>query len=147
MGAGLSISPSVSGYEEKIKEFFNGEGPDLVIEAASSWEAIETCQNLVKDDGKIIIVSRHTDQPGYNPVGHPYFGRRQSIISSYGFSETNSRWNRYNCMRLTIQLLKHERLNVSPMITDRIKWNEIPDMYAKLSSNPKNIVGVIINWD
>ena len=147
MGIRSTFNPNDPNLQVKIHAQFDGNMADFAIEAASTWEAIETCQNLVKDDGKIIIVSRHTDQPGYNPVGHPYFGRRQSIISSYGFSETNSRWNRYNCMRLTIQLLKDKRLDVSPIITDRIKWNEIPDMYAKLSSNPKNIVGVIINWD
>ncbi|GIS68254.1 MAG: hypothetical protein CM1200mP7_2030 [Chloroflexota bacterium] len=51
MGAGLSISPSTPGYAEKIKEFFNGQDPDLVIEAASSWRAIKTGLDLVRSAG------------------------------------------------------------------------------------------------
>ena len=147
MGIQSIFDPNDSELETKVQNQFHGNMADFAIEAASTWEAIAMCQTLVKDDGKIVVVARHTDQPGYNPVGYPYFGKRQSIISSYGFSETNSRWTRYNCMMLTIQLLENNKLNISPIITDRIKWDEIPSMYSKLSLNPQNNVGVIINWD
>jgi len=147
MGIISVFNPNESNIQKKIQQQLGGNLPDFAIEAASNWNAIEMCQHLVKEDGKIIVVSRHTDEPQYNPVGHPYFGKRQSIISSYGFPENNTRWNRLNCMNLTIQLLESKRLNVSPLITDKIQWNELPDMYAKLNANPENTVGVIVNWN
>ena len=50
-------------------------------------------------------------------------------------------------MNLTIQLLESKRLDVSPLITDKIQWDGLPDMYAKLNTNPENTVGVIVNWN
>ena len=147
MGVLSVLNPDDSNLQKIVEQKFNGNPPDFAIEAASNWNAIEMCQGLVKEDGKIVVVSRHTAAPKYNPVGHPYFGKRQSIISSYGFSENNTRWNRLNCMNLTIQLLENKRLDISALITDKIQWDELPSMYAKLSNNPETTVGVIVNWN
>ena len=147
MGITSTFNPNEPELQAKVQNQFGEILADFAIEAASSWKAIEICQTLVKDEGKIVVVSRHTDLPEYNPLGHPYFGKRQSIISSYGFSENNIRWNRFNCMNLTMRLLESKLLDISPMITDKIQWDELPGMYAKLSTSPENIVGVIVDWD
>jgi threonine dehydrogenase-like Zn-dependent dehydrogenase len=147
MGIVSVFNPNDPDIQQKVQQRFGGNLPDFAIEAASNWSAIEMCQELVKEDGKIVVVSRHTDKPEYNPVGHPYFGKRQSIISSYGFPENNARWNRFNCMNLTIQLLKDNLLDITPLITDKIQWDQLPHMYDKLSTNPEKTVGVIVNWN
>ena len=146
MGAGLSISPSVSGYEEKIKEFFNTVGPDLVIEAASSWRAIKSGLDLVRSGGTVIVVATHTDKPDFDPVGHPYLSKKLTLKTSYGPELKGSRWDKEASREFTFDLLRNNRMDIKPMITDTISWEKIPEIYDRLDKEEQGIAGVLVKW-
>ena len=146
MGAGLAISPSTEGYSEKIKDFFNGKEPDLVIEAASSWRAIKTGLDLVRPGGTIIVVATHTDKPDFDPVGHPYLSKKLTIKTSYGPELPGSRWDKEKSRDFTFDLLRNKKINIKPMITDTISWNQIPDIYDRLDREEPGIAGVLVKW-
>ena len=56
-------------------------GPDIVIEGASKWGAIQTAMDICANDGAVVVVARHYDAPDFNPVrpqppcGVPLFSR------------------------------------------------------------------------
>ena len=146
MGAGLSISPSTPGYAEKIKEFFNGQDPDLVIEAASSWRAIKTGLDLVRSAGTVIVVATHTDKPDFDPVGHPYLSKKLTLKTSYGPELEGSRWDKEASREFTFDLLRKNKMDIKPMITDTISWDKIPDIYDRLDKEEQDIAGVLVKW-
>ena len=43
-------------------------GPDIVIEGASKWGAIQTAMDICANDGAVVVVARHYDAPDFNPV-------------------------------------------------------------------------------
>ena len=147
MGADLAVSPQQDGYVDRVQKLFDGAGADLVIEAASSWDAIQTAMNVAADDARIVVAARHTDSPKFNPVGHPYLGKKLTLLTSYGYAAPGQRWDRQRSIGLTLELLKSGRLDVSPMITHRIEAASLPEMYRRLDEGEPSVVGVVVQWD
>jgi threonine dehydrogenase-like Zn-dependent dehydrogenase len=147
MGADLAVSPKQDGFDDRVQEIFDGTGADLVIEAASRWNAIQTAMDVAADDARIVVAARHTDSPAFNPVGHPYLGKKLTLLTSYGHAAPGQRWDRRRSIDLTLELLKSGRLEVRPMITHRIKADSLPDMYRRLDEGEPSIIGVVVQWD
>jgi threonine dehydrogenase-like Zn-dependent dehydrogenase len=146
MGAGLAISPEEPDFLARVAEFCDGHGADLVVEAASVWSAVETGMQIAAPEAKIVVAARHTDQPEYNPVGHPYLGKRLTLLTSYGHEPLGSRWDRSRSVALSIDLLRRDRLRVAPLVTHTFDRQELPDIYARLEQGDRDIVGAVFRW-
>jgi threonine dehydrogenase-like Zn-dependent dehydrogenase len=146
IGSDLAVSASEVGFVDRIVEFSDGQGADLVLEAASRWAAVETAMAIARPGGRVVVVSRHTDVPQFNPVGHPYLGKRLSLLTSYGHEPDGQRWDRVRSFALTLQLLSRQRLAIQPMITHRFDWSRIPEVYGQLDQGDRGMVGIVINW-
>ena len=146
MGADLVVDPGDPGMQDRVVAFLDGRGADLVLETASVWTAVETALDVVRQDGTVVVVARHVDSPTFNPVGHPYMSKRFSLRASLGYRPNDLRWNRTNSMALTARLLAEGKLNIDPMITHEFRWNELPEVYARLDRGDSDILGAVIRW-
>ncbi len=146
MGADTVASPADDGFQSRIDDVFDGEGADLVIEAASSWTALQTGMDIVRRDGRVVVTATHVDRPDYNPVGHPYLSQRITLKTAYGYDDPGRRWDRDHCMRLTLDMLSRGRLAIEPMITHRVPWHQLPEMYRRLDQGDLSILGVVVDW-
>ncbi len=146
MRADLVLDPANDDATEQIIEFFDGRGADLVLETASAWPAIKTSLDILRQDGTLVVVARHTDSPTFNPVGHPYMSTRYTLRASLGFRSNELRWNRLNSMKLTARLIANASLHIDPMITHEFNWHELPEVYARLDQGDTDILGAIIRW-
>jgi len=146
MGAHAAISPSDNNFQSTLDYVFRGNGADLVIEAASTWKAIQTSMDITRKDGKVVVIARHTDQPHYNLAGHPYLSKRLTLKTAYGYEEQGQRWDRDHCFQLAIDMLSRRELTITPMITHSISWQQIPEIYRRLDGGESGILGVIVNW-
>lgn len=146
MGADLVVDPNDAEMHERIAAFSDGRGADLVLETASVWSAVETALDIVRHDGTVVVVARHVDSPAFNPVGHPYMSKRFSLRASLGYRPNDLRWNRTNSTALTAHLLANRKLNIDPMITHEFRWDELPEVYARLDRGDRDILGAVIRW-
>ncbi len=146
MGADWTGSPEDAGFEDQAIAFFDHEGADLVLEAASTWVAIETGLRIARPEARVVVVARHTDQPAFSAVGYPYLAKNLSIRTSYGHPPPGTRWDRKRSLALTLDLLVRGRLNVGPIITHRFDWQELPDVYRRMDASAPDMIGVVIDW-
>jgi threonine dehydrogenase-like Zn-dependent dehydrogenase len=146
MGADLVLDARADGFLEQAAAFCGGEGADLVIEAASVWPAVETAMHLARPGGTVVVASRHTDQPAFNPVGHPFLGKTLTLLTSYGHQPDGQRWDRRRSFALTLDLLARQKLNFAAMITHRLQWNQLPDVYRELDEASPQALGVVLKW-
>ena len=146
MGADTVVSPADAGFQSKIDDVFDREGADLVIEAASTWRAIRTSMDIVRPGGKVVVTATHVDRPDYNPVGHPYLSKRITLKTAYGYDDPGQRWDRDHCVRLTLDMLSKGQLEVEPIITHRVPWHELPEIYRRLDQGDLSILGVVVDW-
>ncbi len=146
MGAKAVASPSDVEFQSRIDDIFDGEGADLVIEAASTWRAIRTSMDIVRRDGRVVVTATHTDRPDYNPVGHPYLSKRITLKTAYGYEDQGRRWDRDHCIRLALDMLGSGELVIEPMITHRVPWHDLPEIYRRLDQGDLSILGVVVYW-
>ena len=146
MGADLALDPREEGAIQRVVEFCGGQGADVVLEAASSWKAIRLSMDIARTDGSVVVVARHTDKPDYNPVGHPYLSKRLNMRTSYGYDPDGGRWDRARSLAMTLEMLEKGSLPIDPMITHRFRWDELPDVYARLDRGDTEVVGAVIEW-
>lgn len=146
MGADLVANPSDDDLRSRVVDFLDGRGADLVLETASAWPAIQTSLDIVRQDGTVVVVARHVDAPTFNLVGHPYMTKRFTLHASLGYRPNDHRWNRMTSMKLTVRLLASGRLPIGPMITHEFRWDELPEVYARLDGGDADILGAVIRW-
>lgn len=146
MGAHLAISPQEPDCVKRVQDYCGGRGPDLVLEAASSWEAVRTGLQIAAPEARLVLVSRHTQRPEFNPAGHPFLGKKLTILTSYGYPADGHRWDRRNSQRFTLELLARGELPIEPMITHRYHWRELPEVYRRLDAGELSMVGVVLDW-
>ena len=146
MGADLAVSPDEDDYQDRVLALFDGVGADLALEAGSNWTTIRTAMELTRTDGRVVIVSRHTQQPDFNPFGQGFLGKRLSLVTTYGYPADGSRWDQRASVGLSVDLLVRGRLNVRPMLTHRFAWHELPEVYARLDQGDRTIVGALLDW-
>ena len=79
--------------------------PDVVLEGASTWAAIQTSMDLCANNGAVVVVARHYDAPEFNPVGQGYFGKRLQLLTVYGHPTPGSRWDMRTSYAHTLDLL------------------------------------------
>ena len=49
-------------------------------------------------------------------------------------------------MALTVDLLARRRLNLTPMLTHRFTWDQLPEVYRQLDEGDQSIVGALFDW-
>ena len=146
MGADLVLDPADDDLTQQVIDYFDGRGADLVLETASAWPAIQTSVEIVRQDGNVVVVARHTDSPTFNLVGHPYMSTRYTLRASLGYRSNELRWDRMNSMKLTARLIANGSLPIDPMITHKFTWQDLPTVYHRLDQGDTDILGAVIRW-
>ena len=102
---------------------------------------------VTRIDGTVVIVARHTEKPDFNPVGHPFLGKRLRLVTTYAFPAETHRWSKRRSFALTLDLLARRQLPIAPMLTHEFSWHELPEVYRRLDEGDQSIVGTTIRWD
>ena len=146
MGALLAVSPTEEDANAQIIDLFE-DGADVTCEASSNWAGVRTAMEVTRTDGTVVIIARHTENPHFNPVGHPFLGKRLNIVTTYAFPDDYHRWCKRRSFALTLELLARRRLHIAPMMTHEFAWHELPEVYKRLHEGDRSIVGTTIRWD
>jgi 2-desacetyl-2-hydroxyethyl bacteriochlorophyllide A dehydrogenase len=146
MGVRLAIDPREGGAVEQVINLFDGDGADVTCEAASNWSGVRTAMDVTRKDGTVVIVSRNTQHPNFNPVGNPFLEKRLQLVTSYAFPSDDARWSKARSHSLTLDLMERRQLNVASILTHTFSWEELPEVYKRLDDGDRSIVGTTIRW-
>jgi 2-desacetyl-2-hydroxyethyl bacteriochlorophyllide A dehydrogenase len=115
-GADLVCDPTVEDLEAVVREATNGLGVDVCIEAAGAPSAIEQGFGLIRDRGRLVIVSWPPAESSIN-INPFYIYRRELEIRGSFFSP-------YSFQR-AINILP--RLQLEPLVTHCLELNRIDE--------------------
>ena len=152
VGADHSVLSDDKNLEEKLNEFTNNEGIDLVILTANPWDAYISSLKSVRSGGRIANVAlsgRGEETTSFNPfpMEHFYF-KGISIIAVSGGYPTNPRMAIWKTRCLSIlNLMKKNKLNPSVLNTHRMNYTKIPEAYDLMTKRDKQMLGVIFDWE
>ncbi len=148
-GADIVLNAGEVDTVEAVKDLTNGKGADVVVECVGGNAGIESfkqAQRMLKADGTIHLIAKYQAGDGVPGSGllplDSGIMQRSQIVFGY-----------WNCptprihLKDTAQMLIDGSINVEPLITHRMPWQQTAEAYHMLFSNPQDALGVVIEWD
>ncbi|MYD52536.1 MAG: zinc-binding dehydrogenase [Dehalococcoidia bacterium] len=149
-GAEIVLNAAEVDTVEAVRELTDGKGADVVVECVGGNAGVESFkqaqQMLVKAGGTIHLIALYQAGDGVPgsgalPLDSSLMQRSQIV---FGYWNSPTPWMHLND---TAQMLIDGRINVEPLITHRMPWQQTPEAYHMLFNNPQDALGVIIEWD
>ena len=146
----------------KLDEFSGGKGIDLVILTANPWPAFRTAMEIVRDNGRVSVVSllgRGEPPLDFNPLAMELFYNKGTTLvavsgragylypdaSSNAF-QTADRYAWDNIADHVVSLMADGLLEPSRLVTHRFHYSEMVEAYEMAYHREKQMLGVIFNW-
>lgn len=136
LGADSAFDPNNKEERENALSHFKGIGPELAIVATSSQSAIIDAIKTITPGGKVILFGAPFRGTTLPIRMDEYFIKGVTMLSSYSTSEKET--------SLALQLIGEKRINVSELITHRLKLEDAPFAF-KLATEQECIKAVIVN--
>lgn len=116
-GANVVINPKKENVVEKVLESTNGEGVDVVIEAAGSVSAIQQAFDIVKPGGRIVAVGIYPSMAFQVPFGE--------VLTKE--LDVRGVWRYANVYPTAIRCVSSKKVDVKSLITHRFSLDRILD--------------------
>ena len=134
---------------EAVRDLTDGKGADVVVECVGGNAGVESfkqAQRMLRSGGVIHLISKYQAGDGVPgsgalPLDSGIMQRCQIVIGYWNVPEPSAH------MQDTAQMLLDGRLNVDPIITQRLPWEQTAEAYHMLFNSPQEALGVIIEWD
>lgn len=159
MGAHAAYLSDDPELHTKLDNFTNGIGIDLVILTANPWPAYRTSVQIVRNGGRVSIVSllgRGEEPLDFNPLVLDWFYNKgisliaiNSERTGYLFPGNNDEPERFswnNSCDHIISLMANGKLEPRNLITHRLHYSEIHRAYEMANDRQKTMLGVTFDW-
>ncbi len=162
MGAHANFLYNDPDLEAKLDEFSGGKGIDLVILTANPWPAFRTAMEIVRDNGRVSVVSllgRGEPPLDFNPLAMELFYNKGTTLvavsgragylypdASPNSFKTADRYAWDHIADHVVSLMADGLLEPSRLITHRFHYSEMVEAYEMAYHREKQMLGVIFNW-
>ncbi|MHA1488144.1 MAG: zinc-dependent alcohol dehydrogenase [Promethearchaeota archaeon] len=119
----------------KITRLTNRVGPDHVFDAVGIPETIMTSLQLVKRGGHVTMIGMHSA---------PFEMKNFLALTTGNITMRGVYAYNQDHFRTAISLLEQEKVNVEPMITKRIKLDDVPKAFELLSNPPHEEIKILV---
>lgn len=112
------------------------EGVDVVVDTTGNSEIIGQCLNLVRREGRICLQGYYPD-----PIEidfHTTHLKRITLTFPCG-------WDNEQDTHLS-EYLAEKRIEITPLITHFVPFNQAAQAYNLISENPEQTLGVVLDW-
>jgi L-gulonate 5-dehydrogenase len=133
-GADKVINASQEDPIEEVKEYTQGEGANVVIEAVGSPKTIEQTLSLVSAAGRIVLLGLTPEN-----ITFPAVEFIKKELDFYG-----SRLNTYQFPEV-IKFLSQSKINPEKMITHRFSLLQTKGAMEFFDKENKNVIKIILN--
>jgi L-iditol 2-dehydrogenase len=148
-GATAALSANDERWFEKAKSHTNGMGPDVVIEATGDPLAIEMACRLCTEGGRVILLGGTrgpTNLDFYSTIHRKDLRVIGAHSSNIGLGYDRSGVTLRVLLDQVLSLMAAGKLKTEPLISHRVNWEGIPDLYKKLINDSGGYLGIILDW-
>ena len=146
VGADAALAPDAS-VGEAIRALTAGAGVDMAIEASGSVDALNAALESVVFGGTIVVCSWYGTKPVPLMLGGAFHRGRLRIVSSQVSTidaGLQPRWSHARRLALACDLLP--RLELAPLISQRIPVEQAAEAYALIDQHPDRTVQVVLTY-
>lgn len=156
MGAHFGVRSDDPESRAKVKAFSGQDGVDLVILTANPWPAYETALELVRENGRMAIVSllgRGEEALDFNPLSMDrFFIKGISLYAASGLDADFfpvsgvSQQGRHGHCHHVLALMAEGRLEPKRLVTHRFPFTQMVEAYEMALRREKGMMNVVFDW-
>lgn len=131
----------------EVRKNTNNKGADLVIECSGAYQALHQAIRCAVYNGTVVVSSFYTGEGKGLSLGEEFHHNRIKLVSSQmgGINPALSgNWDSLRRTEYVIGLLNN--LNLKPLITHRIPFNEAASAYEILDKKPNEAMQVVLEY-
>ncbi len=149
LGVHDAIDPASGGAAEAIKAMTGGRGADACIEVSGAPPALAEAIRAVAYSSRVVAMGFFQGEvPGLR-LGEEFHHNRIELICSQisGVApEAMHRWSKPRLWRTAIDLQHAGTLNLLPLITHVVAFDEAPDLFARLDKGEPGLLQAMIEF-
>lgn len=134
-GADRIVNPRTEDVGEKIKEYTDGRGADIVIESVGSPETIRQCVNVVRPGGTVLVFGICTELVDAFDA-FPFYFKEINVVGSRAMTGEE--------FEPCIGLVASNAVNLKPLITHRFPLERIKEGLELLDKSPGDALRVAV---
>ena len=162
LGLGRVEQSSAPGADERIAEYLNPNGPDLIIETSGAWTGLKHAIALARDYTRIAVqgVYRQPPPPGlgqdlffeaFNFPSKFHYQRLQIIgcgSDPDSISEPVARIaTRRGNFVYALEQAARGRLPLGKLVSNTVPADQIGPILERFAGGDRSMVGVVFDWD
>ena len=156
MGAHATFLSDAPDLNEQLDTFTSGRGVDLVILTANPWPAYRTSCEVVREGGRVSIVSllgRGEPPLDFNPLYTGLFYNKGIHLiavngrAGYAYPSVDRETHTWSdwCHHL-LTLMKDGQLEPKRLVTHRLHYSEMKSAYEMAAAREKSMLLVTFDW-
>jgi 2-desacetyl-2-hydroxyethyl bacteriochlorophyllide A dehydrogenase len=149
LGADRVLDPTTTDIAETIKGETGGRGADICIEVSGAATALAEAMRTVAYASRVVALGFFQDELRGVRFGNEFHHNRIELVSSQisGVApEASHRWTRLRLWQTAVRLQNEGRLNLLPLITDCVPFDEAPSLFARLDQGDASILQSVLSF-
>jgi threonine dehydrogenase-like Zn-dependent dehydrogenase len=143
LGADRVLDPTQASVAETIKSETHGRGADVCIEVSGATPALAEAIRTVAYSSRVVAMGFFQGEARGLLLGEEFHHNRVELVCSQisGVAPAVShRWNKLRLWQTAIRLQHEGRLNLLPLITDTVAFEEAPALFARLDKGDPQLL-------
>jgi len=149
LGADRVLDPTATPIAQTIKEETGGRGADVCIEVSGAASALSEAIRTVAYSSRVVAMGFFQGEMHGLQLGQEFHHNRIELICSQisGVAPAVShRWSKMRLWQSAIQLQHEGRLNLIPLITHDIQFEEAPKLFERLDQGDPEILQSMLSF-
>jgi threonine dehydrogenase-like Zn-dependent dehydrogenase len=149
LGADRVLDPAAGSVAETIKRETGGRGADICIEVSGAAPALAEAMRTVAYASRVVAMGFFQGELSGVQLGDEFHHNRIELISSQisGVApEASHRWSKLRLWQTIVELQYEGRINLLPLITDLVPFDEAPSLFARLDAGDPTILQSVLSF-
>ena len=136
LGADEIINSDISDVKEVLGDITNGEGPDVVLDAAGGKSTVASAVEWVRPGGKVVLVAIYVSSPQFD--FNSLVGREKEVLGSIAFRRQD--------VKSIIGLIASGDVQTEPLISTVISLEEVLEVgFLQMMARTKDVFRILVS--
>ena len=149
LGADRTLDPTAGSVADIVKGETGGRGADVCIEVSGVPSALAEAMRTVAYASRVVAMGFFQGEARGLHLGDEFHHNRIELISSQisGVApEASHRWSKPRLWQTAVRLQHEGRLNLIPLITDVVPFEQAPELFARLDKGDPAILQSVLQF-
>ncbi len=125
--------------------------PEIIVTTANPWAAWQLALELARFRTRISVLGfpgRSEGAPPFNPLASEHFYQKQLALFAAGMVDEplGGRERLRANLQVIFGLLAEGRLPLGELISHRVPWQQLENIYAAAAQRDKSLVAAVLEW-